>query len=85
MLSVSLDCPFLIAPSVFSNVYLVQVPYLLIIPLSKLLLYNKCYKNLNKTNISIKQTETNTEKHDQYSKNQLNTENKQRNTEFYYF
>ena len=47
--------------------------------------YNKCYKNLNKTNISIKQTETNTEKHDQYNKNQLNTENKQRNTEFYYF
>jgi hypothetical protein len=38
MLSVSLDCPFLISPSVFSNVYLVQVPYLLIIPLNKLLL-----------------------------------------------
>ena len=38
MLSVSLDCPFLIAPSVFSNVYLVQVPYLLINPLNKLLL-----------------------------------------------
>ena len=47
--------------------------------------YNKCYKNQNKTNKSIKQTETNTEKHDQYKKKQLNTENKQRNAEFYYF
>jgi hypothetical protein len=27
MLPVSLDCPFLIAPSVFSNVYLSCVPY----------------------------------------------------------
>jgi hypothetical protein len=26
-LPVSLDCPFLIAPSVFSNVYLSYVPY----------------------------------------------------------
>ena len=27
MLSVSLDCPFLIAPSVFSNIYLSCVPF----------------------------------------------------------
>jgi hypothetical protein len=27
MLPVSMDCPFLIAPSVFSNVYLSCVPY----------------------------------------------------------
>jgi hypothetical protein len=28
MLSVSLDCPFLIAPSVFSNVYIFSPPFI---------------------------------------------------------